>query len=92
MKVIKVIFDNKTNFIVDIVERIKTNSIREFYNLDVFKEKKKAIPIQTRFGSKNLPLIVFEDENSIEYNAIWAENNPNWEFEIYKILNGNNFK
>ena len=40
----------------------------------------------TIFGTKLLPLIVFEDENLKEYNAIWSERNPDWAEEINKIL------
>lgn len=74
MKVIKVVYNNQTSDILNILkdERIK-NVIIETYNIDFFKDKKKAIPIMTRFGTKEVPLIVFADENLIEYSAIWKE-------------------
>ena len=41
----------------------------------------------TRFGTKNVPLVVFENENLDEYAAIWSEQNPDWEKEISDKLN-----
>lgn len=86
MKVIKVIYDINTQFINNIVDNIKHKVIVERFTLDDYKQKKKAIPIMTRFGTTKVPLIVFEDENLIEYAAIWSEQNPSWEEEINKIL------
>ena len=39
-----------------------------------------------RHGTKNVPLIVFEDENLQEVSAIWSEQNPDWKSEILKNL------
>lgn len=39
-----------------------------------------------RYGTKNIPLVVFEDENLQEYGAIWSESNPDWKSEIIKKL------
>lgn len=86
MRFIKIVYDNDTKFILDTVLKIPEAKYIEAFNVDDYKQKKKAIPILTRFGTKNVPLIVFEDENLEEINAIWSENNPNWELEIKKIL------
>ena len=83
---IKVVYNNKTRFIIDILTNIKELKYIEAFNMDSFKQKKKAIPILTRFGTKNVPLVVFEDENLKEIKAIWSEQNPDWELEIKKIL------
>lgn len=86
MKVIKVVFSDKTSFIVDLVEDFENRAIVEYYNIDKRKDRKKAITMQTNFGTKTLPLIVFEDENLDEVDAIWSESDPEWESEINRIL------
>lgn len=89
MKVIKIIYDDNTTFILDIVEKVQENFklYIEKYNIDDFRQKKKALPIMTRHGTGNVPLIVFENENLDEYAAIWVESAPDWLIEINKILN-----
>ena len=42
--------------------------------------------MQTRFGSKNFPLLIFEDENLEEIAAIWSEEDPEWEAWIAHTL------
>lgn len=86
MKVIKVIYNKDTEFIVDIANKFSPKNIVELFPTDNFKDLKKAIPIQTRFGTRNLPLIVFADENLEEVGAIWSEHNPDWEVEIDLML------
>ena len=87
MEVIKVIYNDETNFIVDIVNTIKEKHLLELYNTDFHKDKKKAREILERHGTKNLPLVVFENENLDEYAAIWSEQNPDWRVEINNKLN-----
>lgn len=87
MKIIKIIYDDDTCFILDIVERVEKPKWIEQYNISDYRQKKKALPIMTRHGTKQVPLIVFEDENLQEYAAIWNESNPDWEKAINKILN-----
>lgn len=88
MKILKIVYDDDSKFILDIINKLKEsyNLYVETYNYNHYKEKKKAIPILTRNGSKQLPFLVFEDNNLVEYCAIWAESNPDWEKEIIKIL------
>lgn len=89
MKIIKVIYNSDTSFILDIIKKINRKVYIDSYNLDVNKERKKAIPIMTRHGTKNVPLLVFENENLEEYAAIWSESNPDWKTEITnKLING----
>jgi hypothetical protein len=91
MKIIKTVYDEKCKFILEIIKNLPHKRIfTEFYNYDNKSERKIAQGILTRFGTKKLPLIVFEDENLIEYNAIWSERNPDWKEEINKILNNEN--
>lgn len=78
MKIIKVIYKEQNKFILDIVNKFKNILIIETYNIDINKDRKKANPILIRFGTKNTPLLVFADENLIEFDAIWSETNPNW--------------
>jgi len=86
MKILKVIYNNETSFILDILKEVEDVIVEE-YNISDYREKKKAIPIMVRHGTKQTPLIVFENENLEEICAIWNENNPNWLIEINKILN-----
>lgn len=86
MRFIKVIYDNNSNYIVETIKEISNTTLVEYYNIDVNREKRKAIPIMVRHGTKNVPLIVFEDENLQEVSAIWSEQNPDWKSEILKNL------
>ena len=86
MRFIKVIYDNNSNYIVEIIKEISNITLVEYYNIDINQEKRKAIPIMVRHGTKNVPLIVFEDENLQEVSAIWSEQNPDWKSEILKNL------
>lgn len=86
MKILKVIYDNDTKFILDVVNNLTTKVYIEVYNYSHYKEKKRALPIMTRHGTGNVPLLVFENENLEEYAAIWSESKPDWAKEIYKIL------
>ena len=86
MRFIKVIYDNNSNYIVEIIKEISNITLVEYYNIDINKEKRKATPIMVRHGTKNVPLIVFEDENLQEVSAIWSEQNPDWKSEILKNL------
>ena len=86
MRFIKVFYDNNSNYIVEIIKGISNITLVEYYNIDINKEKRKAIPIMVRHGTKNVPLIVFEDENLQEVSAIWSEQNPDWKSEILKNL------
>lgn len=85
MKFIKVVYNDESDFILNILNEFDIKQI-ELYNIDDYKQKKKAIPIMTRHGTKNVPLIVFEDENLQEYAAIWSESYPDWRLELSKKL------
>jgi len=87
MKILKVVYSNDTKYILDIVSQLKQKIYLESYNISNYKEKKKALPIMTRHGTGNTPLVVLADENLIEYNAVWSESNPDWLEEITKKLN-----
>ena len=86
MKIIKVIYDDKTTFINKIIDNITEKVIIERFTLEDYKQRKKALPIMTRHGTMNVPLVVFADENLDEYAAVWSEQKPDWELEINKIL------
>lgn len=72
MRVVKIVYDNNCKHIIELFKEFEDEIFLELYNYDS-KERKNCIPILTRFGTKNKPLVVFEDENQIEYGAIWAE-------------------
>lgn len=86
MRIIKTIYNKETKFICDIVNKFKEGNIVELLDSNNHKQGKKIRAIQTRFGSKNIPLIVFENENLEEVFAIWSEAKPDWEEEIKKYL------
>jgi len=87
MRVVKVVYNNNTKFILDILKNIKGNFIAEYFNLDKRKEQKSARVIQTELGSKNSPLVAILDENLELVGAVWPENNPDWEKEITHKIN-----
>lgn len=86
MKIIKVAFNNSHLELIETINSLSSPKLIELYNFDTRKGKKKAREMMERFGTKNLPLIVFENENLEEYDAIWSEQNPDWKLEISKRL------
>lgn len=86
MKGIKVVYNEDTKFILEILEKIPIKFMSETHNTSFHKNKKKAYEIMERYGTRNFPLLVFEDENLEEYGAIWSESKPDWEKEIIKKL------
>lgn len=79
---IRIIHDENSKYILNYIpEDIEV----EIYNIDFDKEKKKAIPIMVRNGTRNIPLITLV-ENGEETKVIWSETNPDWEKEIKKLL------
>ena len=71
-------------FDLNFIKNLAGTNLTEFFNIDYNSDKKKCREIMTRFGTKNVPLVVFADENLEEYDAIWSESNPDWELEIKK--------
>jgi hypothetical protein len=86
MKTIKVLYDNKTDFIVDIVNKFSKEAYIEIYNFDKSKKRGSIRKMQEEHGSKNFPLIIFQDENLENIMAIWSEHYPDWEKEIENNL------
>lgn len=79
---IRIIHDENSKYILNYIpEDVEV----EIYNIDFHKEKKKAIPIMVRNGTRNIPLITLV-ENGEETKVIWSETNPDWEKEIKKLL------
>ncbi len=86
-QVIKVVYDDNCRFILDIIEDLDPEVIEILtYNYNHYKERKEAIPIMTRNGTRNLPLVEFVDEEGETSKVIWSETNPDWKKEINKIL------
>ena len=86
MKVLTVIYNDDSKYIINIVDSIQEKVVIEKLTLEDYKQRKKAIPIMTRHGTTNVPLIVFSDENLNEYAAIWSEEHPDWKAKINNIL------
>lgn len=87
MRIIKIVYNKESNFIVDIVEEFKSHCILEFYNINKRQDMKKARVIQEDMGTKNLPLIAIEDENFELVGGIYSESKPNWRLELISKLN-----
>ena len=83
MRIIKLIYNDECKDTIDLVSNIP-RTILETYNYDHYKERKKAIPIMTRHGAKQLPFIVFEDENLEEYAAYWPESKKILNLDLIK--------
>ena len=86
-QLIRVVYDEDCRFILDILDSIEFDIKVETYDFDHYKERKKALPIMTRNGTRNLPVIEFVDMNGEESEVIWSETNPNWKDEIIRIVN-----
>lgn len=87
MRIVKVVYNKDTNFIVDIVEKFKNDCILEFYSINKRQDMKKARVIQEDMGTKKLPLIAIEDENFELVGGIYSESNPDWRSELILKLN-----
>ena len=86
MKILIVIYDNETKYILDEIQDLDSKVLIEQYNISDYREKKKAFPIMTRYGTKNVPLVVIANENLDEIAAVWSERNPDWKVEINKLI------
>lgn len=82
MKTIKVLYNNSNIFILDIINKFKGRAYIESYNSNNYNDRSKVRQLQEDYGTKNSPLIIFEDENFNSIGAIWSENKPDWENEI----------
>ena len=86
MKVVKIVYDKASKYIIDLFDEFEDEIMLELYNYDS-KQKKDCIPILTKYGAREKPLIVFENEMG-EYAAHWAESNEDITPElIRKYLN-----
>lgn len=84
-----VVYDSESSFILDLINSLEGDRIIDSFNIDHYKEKRRAISIMNRHGTKNVPLVVFKDNNFEEIDAIWSESNPDWELELKKRFNKN---
>lgn len=87
MQAIRVVYDDNCRFILDILDSIEFGIRVETYDYNHFKERKKALPIMTRNGTRNLPVIEFVNDEGEESDVIWSETNPDWKEEIIRIAN-----
>lgn len=88
MKTIKVYYSSYNKDILKEVEEFNQVAFVEVYSINNRKEMKKVKQAMEDYGTKNLPFIVFEDENFEGVGAIWSEQKPtNWKEEITKKLN-----
>lgn len=86
-QIVRVVYDDSCRFILEIAESLTDVIKVETYDFNHYKERKGAIPIMTRNGSRNLPLVEFVDIEGDVSKVIWSETDPDWKDEIYEILN-----
>lgn len=86
MLTIRVLYDNNTDFIVPIVNNFKEVTYIELLNMSTSKKKSRIRKLQEEFGSRNFPLVIFQDENLVNFDAIWSEGNPDWYMKIVEKL------
>lgn len=86
MLTIRVLYDNNTDFIVPIVNNFKEVTYIELLNMSTSKKKSRIRKLQEEFGSRNFPLVIFQDENLVNFDAIWSEGNPDWYIKIAEKL------
>ena len=90
MKKINIIYNQDCEYVLNIVSKYcKDDIIKTTYNTDNYKEKKKALPIMVRNGTKNVPLITLINEDDEEYKVLWSENHNgvlDWENSIEEIF------
>lgn len=84
---VRIVYDDNCKFILDILDSIEFGIDVETYNFSHYKERKKALPIMTRNGTRNLPLAEFEDNDGEFSSVIWSETNPDWKEELIRIAN-----
>jgi len=74
MRVIKLVYNNETkDNVFSILDKVTYPIYLETYNFDNYKQRKNAILLMTRHGAKQLPILIFENENVVEYAAYWPE-------------------
>lgn len=87
MKTIKVYYSTYKKEILGVLEGLNQRAFVEVYNLNSRRDMAKVRKAMEDYGTKTLPLVVFEDENLDGVAAIWSEQKPaNWRDEIEKIL------
>ena len=90
MKQINIIYNQDCEYVLNVVNKYcKDDIIKTTYNTDNYKEKKKALPIMVRNGTKNVPLITLINEDDEEYKVLWSENHDgvlDWESSIEEIF------
>jgi hypothetical protein len=86
MNTLNIIYNKKSDFILPIVEEFKGQCYIDLYNMDTYKYRSVIKKMQEEFGSKNYPLIIIQNENLQNIDAIWSESDPDWKKEITKKL------
>lgn len=87
MLTLNVIYNDSTSYILDIINEFEKKVYLELYNLDKPRQRTKVRKLREDHGTKNVPLLVFQDENLDYFDAIWPEYVPDWREEIIKIIN-----
>lgn len=78
--IINVVYDQNCKFILDIISKYMNDYNVHTYNFDHYQEKKKALPIMTQNGTRNLPLITVTSEEIDK--VFWCETTSDWKTEL----------
>jgi NADH:ubiquinone oxidoreductase subunit 3 (subunit A) len=87
MKKIKVVFDEKSDSILNLLSQCNEHELIK-YDCAFSDERKKGMQLMRKYGALTIPFIAFENEKGIEYKMIWVgDTNQPTVKEINKILN-----
>ena len=83
MKTIKVIYNQESKWVLDLMSKIH-DVVIESYDRDHHKDKKKSILLMARYGAKLTPLLIFSDDEGVEYDAYWTESKKELTVDLIK--------
>lgn len=85
--ILKCAYNNSSKEIFEKLNSLFENS--EFYNEDVFKERKNAFKIKNEWGAFHSPFVILLDDNKKPLKAFYSEDNS---CNLENILNFLNYE
>ena len=86
MKILNIIYDNDSKFIYDMIDELDGHYHIYKFNFES-RDKAKCRKLMEEYGTRNLPLIVIQDENLDFIGGVWSENTTDWKKEINNLKN-----